>query len=149
MQNNFKRKPKRKLTSEMNVVPYIDVMLVLLVIFMVTAPLLNQGVQVNLPKTNAVQLPQTNNTIATITITSNQNYYINFSNEVVTRHSKSSQNASTLEDVISHINSRNSSEKLQIFIRADENVPYASAVKLIANLQQTGIEQVGLVTEEP
>jgi len=147
---SFKRKAKRKLASEINVVPYIDVMLVLLVIFMVTAPLLNQGVQVNLPKVSSSDLPnQNSSSIATITLTANNHYYINFSDEVVTSQTKNSQHAIDLTEVIAHIQQKNNANNLQVFVRADENVVYAKAVQLIAGLQQAGIAQVGLVTQEP
>jgi len=149
MSQYFVRRPKRKLSSEINVVPYIDVMLVLLVIFMVTAPFLQQGVTINLPKVSSDSLPQNpNNSIATISLTATGTYYVNFSNEVVTAHSSSSHNASTLTEVISQISSKNSNH-LQVFIRADGNVAYAKAVELIAALQQAGISQVGLITETP
>ena len=76
---------KRKPVAEMNVVPYIDVMLVLLVIFMVTAPMLNQGVKVDLPKVSSEALPQDNNTqVLTISIKSDKTYYWNLGSEVDT-----------------------------------------------------------------
>lgn len=76
---------KRKPVAEMNVVPYIDVMLVLLVIFMVTAPMLNQGVKVDLPKVSSEALPQDNNTrVLTISIKADKTYYWNLGSEVDT-----------------------------------------------------------------
>lgn len=72
------RRKRRKPVAEMNVVPYIDVMLVLLVIFMVTAPMLNQGVKVDLPKVSSEALPQDNNTqVLTISIKADKTYYWN------------------------------------------------------------------------
>ena len=77
---------KRKPVAEMNVVPYIDVMLVLLVIFMVTAPMLNQGVKVDLPKVSSEALPQDNNTqVLTISIKADKTYYWNLGSEVDTQ----------------------------------------------------------------
>ena len=74
---------RRKPVAEMNVVPYIDVMLVLLVIFMVTAPMLNQGVKVDLPQVSSEVLPQDNNSIVlTISIQPDKSYYWNTSTEV-------------------------------------------------------------------
>ncbi len=76
---------KRKPVAEMNVVPYIDVMLVLLVIFMVTAPMLNQGVKVDLPKVSSEALPQDNNTqVLTISIKADKTNYWNLGSEVDT-----------------------------------------------------------------
>jgi len=151
MAADFKRRPKRKLAADMNVVPYIDVMLVLLVIFMVTAPMLNQGVQVNLPKVSSNNLNNPNKAIiATISITASNNYYLNFSDQVITEHSANSQDISYLNDVTSQISHKfMQNSDLQVFVRADAVVPYAKAVELIAALQQIGIEQVSLITEEP
>lgn len=74
---------RRKPVAEMNVVPYIDVMLVLLVIFMVTAPMLNQGVKVDLPQVSSEVLPQDNNSIVlTISIKADKSYYWNTGTEV-------------------------------------------------------------------
>ena len=89
--NGFNRSSsqKRKPVAEMNVVPYIDVMLVLLVIFMVTAPMLNQGVKVDLPKVSSEALPQDNNTqVLTISIKADKTYYWNLGSEVDTQSSR-------------------------------------------------------------
>ena len=76
---------RRKPVAEMNVVPYIDVMLVLLVIFMVTAPMLNQGVKVDLPKVSSEALPQDNDKqVLTISIKADKTYYWNVGSEVDT-----------------------------------------------------------------
>ena len=76
---------RRKPVAEMNVVPYIDVMLVLLVIFMVTAPMLNQGVKVDLPQVSSEVLPQDNDSqVLTISIKSDKSYYWNMGSEVDT-----------------------------------------------------------------
>jgi len=93
---------KRKPVAEMNVVPYIDVMLVLLVIFMVTAPMLNQGVKVDLPKVSSEALPQDNNVqILTISIKADKTYYWNLGSEVDT--DKQMDKAMTLPDMTSAV----------------------------------------------
>ena len=85
---------KRKPHAEMNVVPYIDVMLVLLVIFMVTAPMLNQGVKVDLPKVSSQALPQDNNSrVLTISIKADKTYYLNMGDEVDPDQGKASETA--------------------------------------------------------
>ena len=77
------RRNKRKPVAEMNVVPYIDVMLVLLVIFMVTAPMLNQGVQVDLPKVTSEPLPSdTKNKILTVSVKADHSYYLSYGDGV-------------------------------------------------------------------
>ena len=88
---------RRKPHAEMNVVPYIDVMLVLLVIFMVTAPMLNQGVKVDLPKVSSEALPQDNNSrVLTISIKADQSYYWNMGEEVDPDQGKQSETATEL-----------------------------------------------------
>lgn len=146
---------KRKPVAEMNVVPYIDVMLVLLVIFMVTAPMLNQGVAVDLPKVSSQVLPQDNNArILTISIKADQTYYWNMGEEVDTDQSKSSQSATQLPQLIAAVSSilgANSGQgkSVQIFVRADKRVPYEAVMKVMSGLQQKGVANVGLITEAP
>ena len=89
---------RRKPVAEMNVVPYIDVMLVLLVIFMVTAPMLNQGVKVDLPKVSSEALPQDNDAqVLTISIKADKTYYWNIGSEVDTDTEQ--ERALTLEEM--------------------------------------------------
>ena len=89
---------RRKPVAEMNVVPYIDVMLVLLVIFMVTAPMLNQGVKVDLPKVSSEALPQDNDAqVLTISIKADKTYYWNMGSEVDVDTEQ--ERASTLEQM--------------------------------------------------
>ena len=93
---------RRKPVAEMNVVPYIDVMLVLLVIFMVTAPMLNQGVKVDLPKVSSEVLPQDNDALVlTISIKADKTYYWNLGSEVDT--DKQMDKAMTLPDMTSAV----------------------------------------------
>ncbi len=137
------------LKAEMNVVPYIDVMLVLLVIFMVTAPLLVQGVKLELPDVAAEALPtDTQQTILTLSVVSDGNYYWNVGPEVDIQ-SRSDQ-AVTLADMTSKISQiKQKTAGIQFFIRGDKATDYASVVRAIASLQQTGIKDIGLITEIP
>ena len=147
------RRPKRKPVAEMNVVPYIDVMLVLLVIFMVTAPMLNQGVKVDLPKVSSEALPQDNNTqVLTISIKADKTYYWNTGSEVNT--DKVQDKAMTLPQmtqavkaIISQGNANG--KRTQVFIRADKSVDYGSVMGAMGGLQTAGVGNVGLITEAP
>ena len=145
------RKPvaKHALKAEMNVVPYIDVMLVLLVIFMVTAPLLVQGVKLELPKVAAEALPtDSQKTILTLSVVADGSYYWNVGSEVDIQ-SRSDQ-AVSLDDMVEKIEQiKQQNGKLLFFIRGDKATDYASVVKAIAALQQVGIDDVGLITESP
>ncbi|WP_225775070.1 MULTISPECIES: protein TolR [unclassified Pseudomonas] len=144
---------KRKPVAEMNVVPYIDVMLVLLVIFMVTAPMLNQGVKVDLPKVSSEALPQDNNTqVLTISIKADKTYYWNLGSEVDT--DKQMDRAQSLpqmtQAVTAIINQGNANgKKTQVFIRGDKAVDYGAVMGAMGGLQKAGVGNVGLITEAP
>ncbi len=146
---------RRKPVAEMNVVPYIDVMLVLLVIFMVTAPMLNQGVKVDLPKVSSQALPQDNNSkVLTISIKADQSYYWNMGEAVDADQSKDSEISSELPQLISAVKSilgANSGQgkSVQVFVRGDKRVPYEAVMKVMGGLQQVGVANVGLITEAP
>src|SRR5690606_9539597 len=118
---------RRKPVAEMNVVPYIDVMLVLLVIFMVTAPMLNQGVKVDLPQVSSEVLPQDNDSrVLTISIKADKTYYWNMGEEVDTEQSKASETSVELPQLVqavSAILNQNASQgkKVQVFVRGDKS----------------------------
>lgn len=143
--NPYGRK-KNTLNAEMNVVPYIDVMLVLLVIFMVTAPMLTTGVDVDLPKeqTNAMtqsQLP------VIVSLTSSGEIFISYENNIDMPISEPE-----LINTLSNLQSQNSNagaSPIQVMINADQNNQYGAIVTLMANLQQAGIQKVGLLTGAP
>jgi len=140
---------RRKPVAEMNVVPYIDVMLVLLVIFMVTAPMLNQGVKVDLPKVSSEALPQDNDKqVLTISIKADKTYYWNVGSEVDTE-SKGNE-AVALEDmtraVVAIMRQR---PDTQVFIRGDRAVDYGAVMAAMGGLQEPGVGNVGLITEAP
>lgn len=146
---------RRKPVSEMNVVPYIDVMLVLLVIFMVTAPMLNQGVKVDLPKVSSEVLPQDNDSrVLTVSIKADKTYFWNMGEEVDVDQSKESESAVTLEQLVGAVNgimAENSRQgkKVQVFVRGDKSVDYGSVMAVMGGLQQAGVGNVGLITEAP
>ena len=140
---------RRKPVAEMNVVPYIDVMLVLLVIFMVTAPMLNQGVKIELPKVAAEALAtDTRQQILTLSVKADGGYYWNLGGELDTRQQTDS--AVTMEEmsakVMQVVAARSNT---QVYIRADNEAGYGSVVKAMAALQQGGVSNLGLVTEAP
>ncbi len=146
---------RRKPVAEMNVVPYIDVMLVLLVIFMVTAPMLNQGVKVDLPKVSSQALPQDNNSrVLTISIKQDQSYYWNMGEEVDPDQGKNSESATELPQLINTVRgilgaNSGQGKAVQVFVRGDKRVPYEAVMKVMGGLQQAGVSNVGLITEAP
>ncbi|BAN50154.1 protein TolR [Metapseudomonas resinovorans] len=146
---------KRKPVAEMNVVPYIDVMLVLLVIFMVTAPMLNQGVKVDLPKVSSEALPQDNNArVLTISIKADKSYFWNMGEEVQTDQTRKSETSVSLEELVqaaSGIMAENSRQgkTVQVFVRGDKTVDYGAVMAVMGGLQKAGVANVGLITEAP
>ncbi|WP_168383017.1 protein TolR [Acinetobacter indicus] len=143
-----KRQKKHALNAEMNVVPYIDVMLVLLVIFMVTAPMLTQGIKVNLPNLEAETLvtPKEQKVI-TISIQEDGRYYWNVGESVdTTRVTDRATSLTEMKEKLSPLLQIH--QDIQVFIRADRSANYELVAQTIGLLQQSGVEQLGLVTEE-
>jgi len=141
-----RRKPK----SEMNVVPYIDVMLVLLVIFMVTAPMLTpQLVPVTLPKVASEALPLTQpNDVITLSVKENGEYFWYVGSEVNTEDK--TDVAVSLEEMKSKIAGLvYGNPHTQIFVRADHQADYGDVVVAMSALQKGGVSQLGLLTEAP
>ena len=135
----LKRRNKRRPMSEINVVPYIDVMLVLLVIFMITAPMLTQGVNVELPNANATPIPDPDSEVVVASIDDQGNYFLDFGG---------TQDAISLVDLqekVRKVLTQNAS--LPVLVRGDKNVPYGDVVRLMVALQAAGAPNVGLVTE--
>lgn len=131
---------RRRLMSEINVVPYIDVMLVLLVIFMVTAPLLTQGVEVDLPKTTNQPLKPKQQEPVVLTVDAKGQYFLNIGenpDEVI--------DAATLKLTVSKvIKARPDST---VLVRGDKKADYGLVVTAMSQLQAAGVEKIGLVTE--
>ena len=132
----FPRK-RRKLMSEINVVPYIDVMLVLLVIFMITAPLLTQGVKVELPEAAAKAVDTHDRETLVVTIDRNGLYYLD--DRRVTP-------AELQRKVRGILRAR---PQTPVLIRGDRKVDYDHVVRAMVLLQAAGAPSVGLITETP
>ena len=145
------RKPisKHGPKAEMNVVPYIDVMLVLLVIFMVTAPLLTQGVKVELPKVASEALPtHTQQQILTLSVQADGRYYWNLGSEPSSE--RQGDSLVGLEEMTAKVTQIIAERgDTQVYIRADQAADYATVVAGIAALQQGGVSNLGLITETP
>lgn len=132
--------------AEINVVPYIDVMLVLLIIFMVTTPLLSQGVKVNLPKAQAQALSTKNAEPIIVSVDAEGNYYLNISatpGQPISAVVLQNRVASAMSE------SQHTGEQRQVLVKGDANVDYGKVVEAMVLLQQAGAQSVGLMTEEP
>lgn len=135
-------KNKRRLVAEINVVPYIDVMLVLLIVFMVTAPLLMQGVKVELPNAASAPLEENNRDPLIVSIKADKTLYLDLGN------GKHTQEA--LASIIAKVEKVMRQEpKTPILVWGDANVNYGSVVELMSELKNAGAPSVGLVTEPP
>jgi biopolymer transport protein TolR len=133
---------RRKPMSEINVVPYIDVMLVLLVIFMITAPLLTQGVDVELPQADAEPLSQKNEEPVVVTVDRNGEMYIDVG--------EGRDRPVTAEDLVSRVRAvLKYKPKTPIMVRGDAGVAYGRVVETMVLLQSAGTPSVGLITEPP
>ena len=129
---------RRKPMSEINVVPYIDVMLVLLVIFMVTAPLLMEGVNVELPQASAKAVSEKSTEPFVVHIDAKEQYFINDDPDPI----QSIQEIRIKADIV-----RRNSPETEFLVRADKSVRYDAVVQAMVLLQQAGIDGVGLVTD--
>jgi biopolymer transport protein TolR len=119
--------------SQINVTPLVDVMLVLLVIFMVTAPIIQQGVQVNLPQANAGAITG-NEELLVVTIAKDGKIYLN-------------DNAMTLVELRDKLRAiRKLQADKEVYLRADQAVRYGIVIKTIAAIKQAGINRLGMVT---
>ncbi len=132
---------KRKPMAEINVVPYIDVMLVLLIIFMVTAPMLMQGVKVDLPEASADPVDNQDSEPLIVSVDAAGQLFLNLGNE------KQVLALATIKDRVSAV-LRRSPDK-PVLIWGDRAVPYGEVVSVMVALQEAGAPSVGLVTENP
>ena len=132
----------RRAVAEINVVPYIDVMLVLLVIFMATAPLLMQGVEVDLPKADSSPVSDSDAEPLIVSIDAQARLYLNLG--------ASDDQALSMETVkqrVATVLKRNPEKAVMVW--GDSAVPYGEVVVLMSELQEAGAPSVGLVTEAP
>ena len=135
------RTQKRKLMAEINVVPYIDVMLVLLVIFMVTAPLLTQGIEVSLPKANSEPIESVpNHQPLVLSVDKQGNFYINVGDD----EDEPVGGKSVVARVGAVLRNR---PETPVLVKADREVQYGFVVAAMVVLQQGGADQIGFVTD--
>ena len=137
-----KRVKRRRPMSEINVVPYIDVMLVLLIVFMITAPLLMQGVKVDLPKAPTSPLDDKAKDPLIVSVKADGSYYVDLGN------------GKNLKEPLSAIITKVAKVLSQkpdtpVLVWGDKKVAYGAVVNLMSELQGAGAASVGLVTDPP
>lgn len=138
------RRQRKKPLAEINIVPYIDVMLVLLVIFMIATPLLNQGVNVSLPKANAIEIKTQQQIPLIVTVNASGQYYLNVDNN--------SQSMLTPQQLLVRVTAelqvaRKQGVARQVLVKGDAKVLYGKVVQAMVLLQKAGVPQVGLMTQ--
>jgi biopolymer transport protein TolR len=142
----MKLKRRKKPMAEINIVPYVDVMLVLLVIFMITAPMLTQGVSVELPKASANTIDSEEQEPIIVSVDSKGQYYLN-----IAEHP---EKAKTKEQIGVRVAAelqlaKVAGSKRTVLVKGDKNVDYGTVVAAMVLLQQAGAKSVGLMTETP
>ncbi len=124
-----------QMVSEINVTPFVDVMLVLLIIFMVTAPMMTAGIDVKLPESSAPAIPSEEERLV-VTIDRDRKILIN--EYAVGQDVLGSKLAAMYQ---------NQKGRQGVFLRADESIPYGYVVQVMSLIREAGIEQIGMVTE--
>lgn len=134
---------KKPLKSDMNVVPYIDVMLVLLVIFMVTAPMITSGIKVDLPQANGAPI-ESKDAPAMVTLDQDGHYYLEYK-----QYKADPLDLTQLTTILTEAQTQATAEnkQLNVVIRGHETRPYGDVIALMSSLQDAGLTQVGLLTE--
>ena len=138
----MRQRIRKRPMSEINVVPYIDVMLVLLVIFMITAPLLTQGVKVDLPEVPSKPLEQSDKDPVIVNVDASGNFFINYG--------ENQDRPIAAADLVNRINALLKYQPgIPVLVGGDQAVPYGRVVELMALLQGAGVPSVGMITESP
>ncbi|QSX35785.1 protein TolR [Shewanella sedimentimangrovi] len=142
MMQGYQRK-RRRPVAEINVVPYIDVMLVLLIIFMVTAPIVTQGVKVDLPTASAEPLPSDSKPPVIASIDAEGNYYLDVgstSNYQILELDKLAEEVAAILLI---------DPERPVVVKGDRSIPYEKVIQLMTTLQGAGVPSVGLMTDSP
>ena len=133
---------KRRPMSDINVVPYIDVMLVLLVIFMVTAPLMQQGVEIELPQASADPIPPQQRDPVIVRVDKNGNFHLSLAGGPAEQ-----LEAKDIMVRVAAVMRRQADTP--VMVGGDRDVPYGRVIEIMAQLQQAGVPKVGLLTDPP
>lgn len=131
---------KKKLKAEINVVPLIDVMLVLLIVFMIAAPMMNQGIKVELPKAAADPVESKEDEPITVSIKKDGSYYIEVGGDP-----EKPRPLAEIKSIVSKILAEK--PNTPVFVQGDKSVEYGAVVALMGDLKTAGAPSVGLITE--
>lgn len=138
----MRQRIRKRPMSEINVVPYIDVMLVLLIIFMVTAPLLSQGVKVDLPQAPSSPLPPNEKEPVIVNVDKAGKFYINYGDN--------QDKPISSETLVTRVSALLKYQpEIPVLVGGDNQVPYGQVVQVMTLLQQAGVPSVGMITDPP
>lgn len=140
------RRQKARLMADINVVPYIDVMLVLLIIFMITAPLLSQGVKIDLPQAQARALATKQQEPIIVSIDMKGQYYLNIAEDPDVPIMPDQLMTRVAAEVT--LAAQNHQHRI-VLVKGDKDVDYGKVVQAMVLLQQAGVDKVGLMTQSP
>lgn len=136
----YRNRNKKKIIADINMVPFIDIVLVLLIAFMVTTPLIMQGMQVNLPKASASPLKATKENTLILSVKNDGSYYLNAGSK--------QEQAITSDKMVSMVKKIHQQDpNVTVLVKGDDQVNYGKVVIAMTRLQQAGITDVGLVTD--
>jgi biopolymer transport protein TolR len=136
MRHTRRRQSEKRSMSEINVTPLVDVMLVLLIIFMVTAPMLSMGIDVNLPRVKSKSIDLAEEKLI-LSINENKEIYLN-------------KNRIPFQDLNAKLTAIfDKRVDREIFLRADKNIPYGFVVEVMSEIRKAGVDKLGMITEPP
>ena len=135
-------KNKRRAMSDINVVPYIDVMLVLLIIFMITAPIIQQGVEISLPQAEANPIDSDQDEPVVVSVNKKGDFFLDIGD-----HPGKPIDAQLLVNRVAAV--RRLKPNIPVLVRGDRGVLYGRVIDAMVLLQTAGIEKIGLMTESP
>ncbi|WXT99711.1 MAG: Tol-Pal system protein TolR [Catillopecten margaritatus gill symbiont] len=135
------KRHKPTIDAQINIVPYIDVMLVLLVIFMMTTPIIEQGIEVDLPNGNAKAVDLGNQEPTIVTIDRNGEYFINSMSDDTPERLSASKIAARVQARIQTF------PTMKVFVKGDREVAYGAVIALMSFLQKQGVGKIGIITE--
>jgi biopolymer transport protein TolR len=145
--SGFGPKVKKNLKAEINVVPFIDVMLVLLIVFMIAAPMMTQGIKVELPKSAAEPIENKDDEPITVSVKKDGGFYIEYGGGGSQEDAERARPLHEIKDIVSKVLS--AKPNTLVFVQGDRSVSYGVIVELMGELKTAGAPSVGLITDPP
>lgn len=148
MKNSPYTRHKKNLNADMNVVPYIDVMLVLLIIFMAVAPMLTTGVEIDLPKEKTTSISKENQLPVIVSVRADGSLFLSYETKIDEPMTKEALVAK-LSELAKNSQNPDGTSSLQVMVNADANNQYRTIMSVMASLQQAGVSKIGLLSSPP